>query len=148
MAWSWLALAGANETLAAMRERKRPLPEDDGLLTAEEISALDFQGTWLVALSACETGVGTVQAGEGVFGLRRAFALAGARHMLITLWPVWSQETQEFMAAFYADALKSGDAPGALARVQRTKLTYWREKNTPVQAVQWAGPFVLNSNGP
>ena len=148
MAWSWLALAGANETLAAMRGRKRPLPEDDGLLTAEEISALDFQGTWLVALSACETGVGTVQAGEGVFGLRRAFALAGARHLLITLWPVWSRETQEFMAAFYADALKSGDAPGALARVQRAKLTYWREKNTPVQAVQWAGPFVLNSNGP
>ena len=148
MAWSWLALAGANSALTAWRDGPQLPPEDDGLLTADEIATLNFQGTWLVTLSGCETGVGLVQAGEGVFGLRRAFALAGARHLLLTLWPVWSQETREFMTAFYADALKTGDAPGALARVQRTKLAEWRKARSPVQAVQWTGPFVLNSTGP
>ena len=147
MARSWIALAQANETLAAWRCGELPDPIDDGLLTGEEVATLNLQGTWLTTLSACDTGFGKSRSGEGVFGLRRAFALAGARHLLVTLWPVSDERSRQFMEAFYADALLSNDAPGALARVQREKLAAWNNTNGVVQALRWAGPYVLNSNG-
>ncbi|MEK7222041.1 MAG: CHAT domain-containing protein, partial [Nitrospirota bacterium] len=77
---SGLALAGANQAAEAETEG------DDGLLTAQEIAGLDLAGTELVVLPACETGAGKVQNGDGVFGLRRAFALAGAKNLLMSLW--------------------------------------------------------------
>lgn len=147
MTRAWLTLARANETLDAWRQGAPPDPAADGVLTAEEIAGLDLRNTWLVTLSACDTGLGTARAAEGVFGLRRAFALAGARHLVSTLWPVSDLTSGEFMEAFYADALKTGDAPGALARVQRHKLVALARTNSLRAAVRSAGVYVLNSRG-
>ncbi len=147
MACAWIALARANETLDSWRCGELPDPIDDGLLTAEEVATLDLSSTWLVTLSACNTGIGEARSGEGIFGLRRGFALAGARHVLLTLWPVADKQTEELMESFYAEALGSKDAPGALARVQKTKLAEWRKSDGPARAVRWAGAFVLSSQG-
>jgi len=73
---SGLALAGINTWL---KGGSLPKEAEDCLLTAEDVSSLDLMATELVVLSACETGLGEVHAGEGVFGLRRAFVLAGAK---------------------------------------------------------------------
>jgi CHAT domain-containing protein len=101
-----LALAGANTWLEG-----RPLPVDaeDGLLTAEDIAGMDLSATELVVLSACDTGLGRIESGEGVFGFRRAFALAGARTLVMSLWKVPDQETRRLMVAFY-EGLKSGQS--------------------------------------
>lgn len=111
---SGLALAGANIRNAS---------DDDGILTALEVTGLDLRGTRLVVLSACDTGVGEVKTGEGVFGLRRAFQLAGAESLLMSLWPVSDQVTRDLMTGYYRN-LKRGSGRGeALRRVQLDMLT-------------------------
>jgi CHAT domain-containing protein/tetratricopeptide (TPR) repeat protein len=97
---SGLALAGANRRSAA-----RP-DEDDGILTAEEVSALNLEGVEWAVLSACDTGLGEVKAGEGVFGLRRAFQVAGVRTVIMSLWPVDDQATRVWMRALYQGRLQ------------------------------------------
>ena len=79
---SGLALAGAQTTIEAWKRDEVPPVENDGILTAEDVSTLDLQGTWLVTLSACDTGSGEARAGEGVMGLRRGFIQAGAQNLL------------------------------------------------------------------
>src|SRR5262249_20171066 len=82
---SGLALAGANW----MSKKFIPPPEaEDGILTAEDVAGLDLVATELAVLSACDTGLGQVHVGEGVFGMRRAFVLAGARTLVMSLWKV------------------------------------------------------------
>jgi len=100
-----------------------------------------------VVLSACDTGDGEARAGEGVMGLRRGFIQAGAQNLLMTLWPVSDRWTMEMMEAFYERALKSGDAPGALAEVQREYLVKLKEQKNPVAAARLAGPFILTFQG-
>ena len=95
---SGLALAGANTWL---KGGDLPPEAEDGLLTAEDVTGLDLLNTELVVLSACETGLGETQIGEGVFGLRRAFVLAGARTLVMSLWKVPDQQTQMLMEDFY-----------------------------------------------
>jgi CHAT domain-containing protein/type II secretory pathway pseudopilin PulG len=95
-----LALAGANRSLAQEGVT-------EGILTAEKILSLNLRGTDLVVLSACETGVGDVKNGEGVYGLRRAFTQAGAKSLVMSLWEVPDRETKELMVAFYKN-LQSG----------------------------------------
>jgi CHAT domain-containing protein/tetratricopeptide (TPR) repeat protein len=103
-----LALAGANAARGS----------DDGLLTALEAAQLNLWGTKLVTLSACDTGVGVVRNGEGVYGLRRAFFLAGAETLVMSLWPVSDLVTREIMTGYYA-GLENGLGRGAaLRRVQ------------------------------
>jgi CHAT domain-containing protein len=92
---SGLALAGANRRALAGPD------EDDGILTAEEVASLDLQGVEWAVLSACDTGVGEIKAGEGVFGLRRAFQVAGARTVVMSLWSVDDQATRAWMRALY-----------------------------------------------
>lgn len=109
---SGLALAGFNL-------RRDP---EDGVLTALEVSGLDLRGTQMVVLSACQTGEGEVVNGEGVYGLRRAFTLAGARSQLMSLWTVSDAGTKDLMVAYY-QRLKQGQARGeALRQVQMAML--------------------------
>jgi CHAT domain-containing protein len=94
-----LALAGAN-----LRDRAGP-DEDDGILIAEEIASLDLSSLDWVVLSACQTGVGEVMTGEGVFGLRRAFEIAGAGTLVMSLWGVEDSSTREWMNLLYEGRL-------------------------------------------
>ena len=140
---SGIALSGAQATLKSWGEGKAPDPQNDGILTAEEVAGLDLNGTWLVTLSACETGVGEAKSGEGVFGLRRAFMTAGAENLLMTLWPVADDTTAKIMADFYKEALATGDAPGSLAKVQRHWLVKLRDEKGLAAAIREAGPFAM-----
>jgi CHAT domain-containing protein len=144
---SGLALAGANSTIAAWKRGEAPPIEEDGILTAEDVSALDLKGTWLVTLSACDTGSGEARAGEGVMGLRRGFIQAGAQNLLMTLWPISDEVTVQIMSDFYEAAHHSGNAPEALAEVQRNWLIKLRTEKGLAQAVNLAGPFIMSSQG-
>ncbi len=95
---SGLALAGANTCLYSI-----PVPDnaEDGLLTAEDVSSMDLSQTELVVLSACDTGLGESQFGEGVMGLRRAFIVAGAKTLVMSLWKVPDEATATLMTTFY-----------------------------------------------
>jgi CHAT domain-containing protein/tetratricopeptide (TPR) repeat protein len=96
---SGLALAGANR-------RSTRAGTDNGILTAEEIVSLKLKGTEWAVLSACGTGLGEIKAGEGVFGLRRAFQIAGVRTVITSLWSVEDQSTRVWMRALYEGRLQ------------------------------------------
>ncbi len=112
---SWLVLAGFNTWL---RQESPAAQAEDGLLTAEDVTGLDLLDTELVVLSACETGLGQVHVGEGVFGLRRAFVLAGAKTLVMSLWKVPDQQTQELMVDFYQRILAGEPRAEALRQAQ------------------------------
>ncbi len=109
---SGLVFAGANHPVSDSQD-------DDGYLTAQEVVQLDLHGTELVTLSACDAGRGDIDTGEGVYGLQRALIVAGARSMLLSLWPVPDEATCVFMVRFYT-LLKHGSGRyEALVTVQR-----------------------------
>ena len=112
---SGLALAGAN---IGLRGGLLPKEAQDGILTAEEVSGLDLLNTDLVVLSACDTGLGRVQIGEGVLGLRRSFMVGGAKTLVMSLWKVPDKETQELMVDFYRHMLEGQSCSNALRRAQ------------------------------
>ena len=128
---SGLALAGANAWL--LSETHDP-HVDTGLLTAEEVSGLDLTGTELVVLSACDTGVGDIQAGEGVFGLRRAFVLAGAKTVVMSLWKIPDSATALLIDRFY-DNLVARAATGSEAL--REAQTYLRQLTVKDIRCKW-----------
>jgi CHAT domain-containing protein/Tfp pilus assembly protein PilF len=111
---SGLALAGANA--------RRSGESDDGILTAAEAAQLDLRGTQLVVLSACETGLGQVEEGEGVYGLRRALVLAGAQAQLVSLWKVADSATQALMVDYYERLLKGEGRSAALREAQKAMI--------------------------
>ena len=94
---SGIVLTGANKSLASASTSF----ENDGIVTAFEVMNLDLRNTQLVVLSACETGLGKIENGEGVFGLQRSFMQAGARNVLISLWKVDDEATRDLMIKFY-----------------------------------------------
>jgi tetratricopeptide (TPR) repeat protein len=112
---SGIALAGVNTWL---KHGSLPPEAEDGILTAEDVSGLDLLATDLVVLSACETGLGKVHVGEGVFGLRRAFMLAGAKTLVMSLWKVPDQQTQELMEDFYRRIMSGQARAEALREAQ------------------------------
>ena len=131
---SGLALAGVNE---------RHGGNDDGVLTALEVASLDLWGTKLVVLSGCDTGIGEVKNGEGVYGLRRALMLAGSETQVLSLWPVLDGEMRNLMTGYYRRLLKGEGRGEALRQIQlgmlkHTKLRhpyYWASF---IQAGEWA----------
>ncbi|MBE9032936.1 CHAT domain-containing protein [filamentous cyanobacterium LEGE 11480] len=132
---SGLALAGANSLNGGHKN-------SDGILTALEASQLNFRGTQLVVLSACETGVGDVANGEGVYGLRRAFTLAGAQTQMISLWKVSDAGTKDLMVRYYDKLLtdKKGRSQ-ALLETQRELL-----KDPQYQHPYYWASFILSGN--
>jgi MYXO-CTERM domain-containing protein len=111
---SGLAFAGAN---------RGGVGKEDGLLTALEASQLDLWGTKLVVLSACETGMGQAKNGDGVYGLRRAFTMAGAETVVMSLWQVDARATTDLMKAYYQGLSAGGGRAEALREVQRAMLS-------------------------
>jgi CHAT domain-containing protein len=97
----------------------REIGEEDGILTAYEVSKMNLRETELVVLSACETGLGEIKGTEGVYGLQRAFKIAGAHYLIMTLWQVPDFQTQAFMTTFYLAWLEEGKSiPEAFTAAQ------------------------------
>ncbi len=103
--------------LANLKESIMPA-EENGIITAKEIAQLDLHGNQLVVLSACETGKGKIVDGQGVYGLQRAFQVAGAQNVVISLWKVDDEATKELMILFYKDYLENGNARQSLKSAQ------------------------------
>jgi CHAT domain-containing protein len=112
------------------------------VLTAYEATQINLQGTELVVLSACETGLGKSQNGEGVFGLRRALQEAGAEAVMMSMWSVPDQETQELMTLFYQKWLGGLDKHEALRQAQRRERETVRQRYGKDLPFYW-GAFVL-----
>jgi CHAT domain-containing protein/Tfp pilus assembly protein PilF len=115
---SGLALAGAETWV---KGGQPPAEAEDGLLTAEDVTGMDLYGTELVVLSACQTGLGDVLVGEGVFGLRRAFVLAGSATLVMSLWKVPDDETCALMVDFHTRLL-AGKGPAEALRLAQQEL--------------------------
>jgi CHAT domain-containing protein/Tfp pilus assembly protein PilF len=112
---SGLLFSGASNYLAGSMEGNQG---NNGVLTAYEAMNLNMNGVDLVVLSACDTGLGEIQNGEGVFGLQRSFLVAGAGKVMMSLWKVDDNATQELVTAFYKNLLKTDDYRSALKQAQ------------------------------
>jgi CHAT domain-containing protein/Tfp pilus assembly protein PilF len=128
-----LAMAGAN-----LRNG-----DDIGVLTALEVSGLDLWGTKLVVLSACDTGVGEIKNGQGVYGLRRALVLAGSETQVMSLWPVSDEGTRDLMIEYYK-ALEAGQGRGEALRQVQLRMMAGKQRHHPyfwasfIQSGEWA----------
>ncbi len=116
---------------------------EDGILTAYEVSALDLRGTELVVLSACETGLGQIHSGEGVYGLRRAFQMAGTETVISTLWSVSDQLTAEMSSQLYDR--KGVSLPEMIRRVQLKRIAELRRQGKVDHPIDW-GAIVAYGN--
>jgi CHAT domain-containing protein/Tfp pilus assembly protein PilF len=128
---SGIVLAGANTSISE--------GDDYGIVSADKALTLKLKGTELVVLSACDTGVGEVERGEGVFGLKRAFIIAGAKSLVMSLWSVPSKETTELMIKFYG---LMAEGKGKAESLRSAKLELMRKYETPF----FWGAFVLVGN--
>jgi len=131
---SGLAFAGANYRHAAAAE------EDDGILTADEIAGLDLSGVEWAVLSACDTALGEIQAGEGVLGLRRAFRLAGARSLIMSLWSVDDEAARAWMKALYSARLTDRlDTARSVRAASLEVLNARRHQDRSTHPFYWGG---------
>ncbi|MBE9098235.1 tetratricopeptide repeat protein [filamentous cyanobacterium LEGE 07170] len=132
---SGLVFAGVNQ------RDQFPDGSEDGVLTAQEVAQMNLRGTQLVVLSACETGLGNVVNGGGVYGLRRAFVLAGAESQLMSLWKVDDFGTSELMQGYYERITRGMGRSEALREVQRELL----DTGAYQHPYYWAG-FIFSGN--
>jgi CHAT domain-containing protein len=123
---SGLLLTGASGTVSGKRTPDLD-SNDNGILTAYEAMNLNLEGTDLIVLSACETGLGDVKAGEGVYGLQRAFLVAGADALIMSLWKVDDAATQQLMSNFYTSWLKLGNKQKAFKQAQLQLMTKYKD---------------------
>jgi len=140
---SGIVLAGANDLSL---DAANATTVEDGWVTAEEISLLDFRGTELVVLSACESGLGDIDTRDGVYGLRRAFFHAGAHNLLTSLFKVPDVETRRLMAAFYRSLAQGNSHLSALHAAQRKILAERRSEGKAAHPFFWAS-FILVGEG-
>lgn len=129
---SGLLFAGANKFWGKPNEN---ITTADGILTASEISNLDLSACQLVVMSACETGLGDIKGSEGVFGLQRAFKMAGVKNIIMSLWKIDDEKTVEFFDVFYANCFKGKSIHDAFQMAQT-------EMKVKYKPFYWAG-FVL-----
>jgi CHAT domain-containing protein len=111
--------------------------DEDGILESSEIARLKIHAD-VVVLSACETGLGKQVAGEGTMGLARAFAIAGARSVIVSLWRVADKSTAELMKKFYEEFTRTGDASASLHRAQQ-----WMFTESSFSAPYFWAPFII-----
>jgi CHAT domain-containing protein len=130
---SGLLLAGAS---------RRDASPDSAQVTALELAGLNLWGTQLVVLSACDTGRGDVKLGQGVYGLRRAFVVAGAETVVMSLWKVNDGTTQKLMEAYYRNLLAGLGRGTALREAMR-----WLRSSRP-HPHDWAPFIVLGRDTP
>jgi CHAT domain-containing protein len=128
---SGLILAGANN----LWKGKRLEGVEDGILTSYEVSNLYLPNTKLAVLSACETALGDIRGSEGVYGLQRAFKIAGVQNLVMSLWKVPSKETAEFMEIFYQKIFENKSITKAFYEAQNSMKEKYR--NNPYNWAAW-----------
>ncbi|PBQ32498.1 hypothetical protein CNR22_12180 [Sphingobacteriaceae bacterium] len=137
MVRSGIFFSGANKDYALNTSNASSITDfEDGMLTSYEAMNLSLDKTELVVLSACQTGLGKVKNGEGVYGLQRAFKLAGAKSIIMSLWPVSDDATKDLMIAFYDHWIKNGDM------YQAFKVAQLEVKKKYLEPYYW-GAFIL-----
>ncbi|MBW4518969.1 MAG: CHAT domain-containing protein [Scytolyngbya sp. HA4215-MV1] len=119
----------------------KPQNREDGILTALEVAGLNLLGTKLVVLSACDTGLGRLSAGEGIYGLRRALTMAGAESQLISLWKVEDAATKDLIVSYYQKLLAGQGRSEALRQTQQDLL----KRPDRSHPYYWAG-FILSGD--
>ncbi len=141
--YSGMAFAGANHLIRNDETVDTgTMNGEDGILTSLEVSGLNLFGTELVVLSACETGIGEIELGEGVYGLRRSFHHAGVRTLVMSMWDIPDSETVEFMRGFYEHWLSGESRSDALRNTALTILSERRAEKGCAHPLFWGG-FVL-----
>ena len=122
--------------------------QDDGILTAEEVLGLRLRGTEMVVLSACDTGLGEVKKGEGVYGLRRAFLQAGAKSLVMSLWAIPDKETAELMVAFYKNIVSGKmNRCRALRRAALNEMEIVKKRYGHAHPYFWGGFVMVGDPG-
>jgi CHAT domain-containing protein/Flp pilus assembly protein TadD len=131
---SGIILAGANHSIKK--------GSSHGIVTAEEILGMNLRGTEMVVLSACDTGLGDIQAGEGVFGLRRAFSQVGAKSVVMSMWSVPDRETKELMIQFYQNLESGKNRCQALRQAALQQMQIVNQRYETTNPFYW-GAFVF-----
>ena len=139
LAQSGFLLSGANR----FGKESDEAGVEDGVVSAAEIAEMNFSRSPLVVLSACESALGRIRSGEGVYGLRRAFLLAGARTVLSALWKIDDESTAEMMSQLFSS--DSVNLPERIRSLQLAQIAKQRAENRPVHPYTW-GAFIATGD--